>query len=68
MELELLEKPRAFVSLILALAAVVFLARWRMWRLARTSEGESDFEETAEPAIFSLDLHRDGITPLDLRP
>lgn len=64
---KLLEKPRAFLSLILVLVAVVLLARWRTRRLARTSEGEPDFDENAEPVIFSLDLHRDGITPLDLR-
>jgi hypothetical protein len=33
-------------------------------RLAISSEGELRFEEAAEPAIFALDLHRDGVTPI----
>jgi hypothetical protein len=65
MEGELLERPRAFVLLVLALAAVAVLARWRTRRLAGTSESGPDFEETGDPEIFSLDLHRDGITPVD---
>jgi CubicO group peptidase (beta-lactamase class C family) len=67
MEQELLEKPGPFATLFVALAALALLARWRTRRLAKTNEGEPDFEETAEPAIFSLELHRDGITSLDLK-
>jgi hypothetical protein len=64
MEQEILQKPLALSSLLLALTAVALLARWRTWRLAKTNESEPDFEEIADPAVFSLDLHRDGITPL----
>jgi len=63
MEPEILQKPLAFSSLLLALTAVALLARWRTWRLANTNEDAAEFEEIADPAIFSLHLHRDGITP-----
>jgi hypothetical protein len=41
-----------------------FTARWSATRLANSEEGEVQFEEAAEPAIFALDLHRDGVTPI----
>ena len=47
------------VGVLLALAAC---ARWSAWRLAKSPEGELKFEEAAEPAVFVLDLHRDGVT------
>jgi hypothetical protein len=63
MEREILQKPLAFSSLLLALTALALLARWRTWRLANRNEDAAEFEEIADPAIFSLHLHRDGITP-----
>jgi len=51
----------AAAGLMLALAIA---ARWSAARLAASPEGVLQFEEAAEPAIFTLDLHRDGVTPI----
>jgi len=45
------------VMLVLAMGA-----RWSARRLAASPEGQLQFEEAADPAIFALDLHRDGVT------
>jgi hypothetical protein len=42
------------------LAALVIGARWS----ASRNQGELQFEEAEEPAVFALDLHRDGVTPI----
>ena len=46
------------------LATLAILARWSATRLADSPEGVLEFEEAAEPAVFVLDLHRDGVTPI----
>jgi hypothetical protein len=46
------------------LLALGICGRWSASRLAKSPEGELQFEEAAEPAVFALDLHRDGVTPI----
>jgi CubicO group peptidase (beta-lactamase class C family) len=46
------------------LAALAICARWSATRLAASPEGELRFEESAEPEVFALDLHRDGVTTM----
>jgi len=53
------------VSLLLILA---ICARWSASRLTKSPEGILQFEEAADPAVFALDLHRDGVTPIDTTP
>ncbi len=52
----------AIIGLLLTLA---ICARWSASRLAKSPEGILQFEEAAEPAVFALDLHRDGVTVTD---
>jgi CubicO group peptidase (beta-lactamase class C family) len=49
----------AMVGVLLALAVC---ARWSTARQAGSEAGELRFEEAMEPAVFALDLHRDGVT------
>jgi CubicO group peptidase (beta-lactamase class C family) len=42
------------------LAALAITARWS----ASRDQGELQFEEAEEPAVFALDLHRDGVTSI----
>ena len=51
----------AIVGVLLVMA---ICTRWSASRLARSPEGEIQFEEAEEPAVFALDLHRDGVTPI----
>jgi hypothetical protein len=62
------ENSPAYAAVIVGMAALAICARWRTSALARSPEGVLQFEETAEPAIFGLDLHRDGVTPISLPP
>ena len=54
----------AYAIVIAALISLAIAARWSASKLARSPEGVLQFEEAAEPAIFALDLHRDGVTPI----
>jgi hypothetical protein len=49
------------LGLLLALAV---LARWRTSSASHSEEGQVHFEETPDPVVFALDLHRDGVTTL----
>ena len=53
----------AIIGLLMALA---ICARWSASRLAKSPEGVLQFEEAADPAVFALDLHRDGVTPIEV--
>jgi hypothetical protein len=55
--------PRSFMIMALVLAVVAGLARWRTSAKAKGSLSELRFEEEPTPAIFALDLHRDGTPP-----
>jgi hypothetical protein len=52
----------AIATAVLGCAAV--LARWQTAAQAKEEEAEIQFDEFPDPAVFSLDLHRDGVTPL----
>jgi hypothetical protein len=54
-----------YAVLVGVLAAGAVCAWWSAMRLARSFEGELRFEEIAEPEVFALDLHRDGVTTMD---
>jgi hypothetical protein len=64
LERQAFEDAVAFAVVIVALAGLAICAGWSASRLARSFEGQLQFEEVAEPAVFALDLHRDGVTPL----
>ncbi len=63
-ERESFDSASGYAALVGVLAAAAVCARWSAMRLARSFEGELRFEETAEPEVFALDLHRDGVTTL----
>jgi len=48
-------------GLLLVLAV---LAHWRTSSASHSEEGHVHFEETPDPVVFALDLHRDGVTTL----
>ena len=55
-----------YAAVVGMLTLTAICARWSATRLANSEEGEVQFEEAADPAIFALDLHRDGVTPIVL--
>jgi hypothetical protein len=66
-ERKLFEDARGFATLIAILIAIAICMWWRTTMLSRSPEGELQFEDAADPAIFALDLHRDGMTPMPPR-
>jgi len=48
------------IAIMIMLAAVAAGLKWWSSFLAKGHEGELKFEESPEPAVFALDLHRDG--------
>jgi len=58
------DNAAAYAAVVGLLAAIAICARWSATRLAKSPEGVLQFEEAAEPAVFALDLHRDGVTPI----
>ena len=64
LERDSFDNAAGYAAIVGALAALAIGARWSAARLAKSPEGELQFEEAAEPAIFALDLHRDGVTPI----
>jgi hypothetical protein len=63
MERSALDDPGSFIVMAMVLALVAGMARWRTSAMAKESLSELRFEEEPEPAIFALDLHRDGAPP-----
>jgi CubicO group peptidase (beta-lactamase class C family) len=57
-----------YAAMVGVLAVLAIGARWSAARLAKSEEGALKFEDAMEPAIFALDLHRDGVTPIALPP
>jgi hypothetical protein len=59
-ELSALESPMGFAAMIALLCVAAAGARW--WTITRANLPETAlrFEEAEVPAIFALDLHRDG--------
>ena len=64
LERDAFDNAASYAAIVGTLAAVAIGARWSAASLAKSPEGELHFEEAAEPAIFALDLHRDGVTPM----
>ncbi len=53
----------SFTRMAALLAIVAIAMRWWTGRLAKSAEAGLRFEEEPAPAIFALDLHRDGAPP-----
>ncbi len=64
LERDSFDHAAGYAGLVGVLVAAALCARWSATRLARSFEGELRFEETAEPEVFALDLHRDGVTTI----
>jgi len=59
-----LDNPTQMARLVLVLSSLAGLAIWRASASARSAEATRlQFEEEPTPAIFALDLHRDGTPP-----
>jgi hypothetical protein len=64
-EMLALEDSAYYVPTILAFAIAATLARWRTVAVASSDEAELQFEDAPDPAILSLGLNRDGVTPIE---
>jgi hypothetical protein len=64
LELDSFDNATHYAMIVGALGALALAVRWSAARLANSPEGELHFEEAEEPALFALDLHRDGVTPM----
>jgi hypothetical protein len=58
-----LDDPVSFVKIVVVLGILAGFARWRTSASAKSWEFELRFEDQPVPAIFALDLHRDGTPP-----
>jgi len=58
-ERRLFDDPASYGAANAILFGLAIAARWRVSRLAASPEGTLQFEESAEPAVFVLDLQRD---------
>jgi CubicO group peptidase (beta-lactamase class C family) len=63
MERRALDDLASFLRMIVVLSILAGFARWRTSALANSWESELRFEDAPIPAIFALDLHRDGTPP-----
>lgn len=59
-----LDDPGSFLKMVVVLGILAGFARWRTSALAKSPQSELRFEEEPTPAIFALDLHRDGTPPI----
>lgn len=64
LERDAFDSAASYAVVVAVLLVTVIGLRWSATRLAKSPEGELHFEEAAEPAVFALDLHRDGVTPI----
>jgi CubicO group peptidase (beta-lactamase class C family) len=64
LERDSFDNAAGYAAVVGVLAVLAIGARWSTARLAKSEEGALHFEESAEPAIFALDLHRDGVTTI----
>jgi CubicO group peptidase (beta-lactamase class C family) len=62
-ERQALGNAASFARMAALLAMVAIAMRWWTGRLAKSAEPGLRFEEEPAPAIFALDLHRDGAPP-----
>lgn len=58
-----LGEARIMIGLLIVLGAAAAGARWRATSIAKSDESQLSFEEEPAPAVFALDLHRDGAPP-----
>ena len=63
-EMAALGNTALYVITLGVLVTVALLARWRTVAAARSEEGQVQFEEMLDPAVFALNLHRDGVTKI----
>lgn len=63
-EMHALADPAQFVALVVTLVLTTLMLRWRNAGHVRSTGAELQFEESESPAVFALDLHCDGVTPL----
>jgi len=49
--------------MIVVLGILAGFAKWRTSALAKSPQSELRFQDEPIPAIFALDLHRDGTPP-----
>ena len=68
LERRMFDDARGFAATVGILGALWIGLRWRNNAFARSPEGEIQFEEAEDPAIFAMDLHRDGVTVLPSPP
>jgi hypothetical protein len=64
LEMRAFHEPALYRAVLIGLIAAAALARWRTAAEARSEQAMLRFDEPPEPAIYALDLHRDGVTPL----
>jgi CubicO group peptidase (beta-lactamase class C family) len=50
------DNPAAYTAALALLTGLAIAARWSATKLAASHEGELQFEESAEPAVFALNL------------
>ncbi|HJT87677.1 MAG TPA: hypothetical protein VJ732_07465 [Bryobacteraceae bacterium] len=63
-EIAALSRPDLYVCTLCILVTLALLARWRSGAAAQSEGEQVQFEETPEPAVLALDLHRDGVTTI----
>ena len=64
LEMRALDDPALYAGVLLALIAAATAAYLRTTAQAGAGQAAVRFDETPEPALSPLDLHRDGVTPL----
>jgi hypothetical protein len=64
LERDSFDNAAGYATIVGLLAVVAICTRWSAARLARSEQGALQFEDAMEPAVFALDLHRDGVTPI----
>ena len=55
-----LQSARSSVAILIILAAIAAGLKWWSSFMTKSREVELKFEESPEPAVFALNLHRDG--------
>jgi hypothetical protein len=50
--------------MIALLVVIAIAARWWTSAAAKSEETDLRFEEVPVPAIFALEIHKDGVVPL----
>jgi hypothetical protein len=63
MERRALDDSASFLRMIVVLGIFAGFAKWRTSALAKSPQSELRFQDEPIPAIFALDLHRDGTPP-----